>query len=402
MLRRSNKHMSSWRRVPLSVVAEPVSRPVTVCPGEQYRTLGVKWWGEGAYERQTIDGSQTAAKTLSIVRKDDLIINKIWVRHGSAAIADEQVDGCAGSGEFPTFDLSRDKVLPRWLHWLTKTRDFWTKCDALSRGTSGKNRIRPEAFLTIEIPLPPLSEQRRIVAKIDRLAAKIEEARGLRQLSSAAQEVMLPASLGAFFQVLAADHPVPTLRELATTITDGPHKTPHYVGEGIPFVTVKNMVTGQLSFSDLKYITSSDHAEISKRCRPERGDVLYSKDGATRGHPCFVDTDTEFNIFVSVALIKPKRDRLDGRYLCHLLNSAWIKDRMANKSRGDMIPHIVLGEIAQFPVPLPPLPEQRRIVEYLNNLQAKVDRLKELQAQTAAELDALLPSILDKAFKGEL
>jgi type I restriction enzyme S subunit len=75
---------------------------------------------------------------------------------------------------------------------------------------------------------------------------------------------------------------------------------------------------------------------------------------------------------------------------------------MVSKSRGDMIPHIVLREIRAFPIPNPPLSEQRRIVTYLDDLQAKVDTLKQLQTETAAELDALLPSVLDKAFKGEL
>ncbi len=167
--------------VRLSQFACPVVRPVSVQPGRLYRTLGVKWWGEGAYERETIDGSQTAAKTLSLIREGDLIINKIWVRHGSIGVVPKEMDGCAGSSEFPTFELDCDRVEPRWLHWLTKTRSFWQKCDALSQGTSGKNRIRPDLFLTIEVPLPPLNEQRRIVAHIEELAAKIEEARGLRK-----------------------------------------------------------------------------------------------------------------------------------------------------------------------------------------------------------------------------
>lgn len=99
---------------------EAVSRTISVEPGTSYRTLGVKWWGEGAYERQTIDGAETAAKTLSLVREGDLIINKIWVRHGSTAIVGADVDGCAASGEFPTFELDRSRVLPAWLHWQTK------------------------------------------------------------------------------------------------------------------------------------------------------------------------------------------------------------------------------------------------------------------------------------------
>ena len=126
------------------------------------------------------DRNGTAAKSLSIVQNGDLIINKIWVRHGSTAIASSAVAGCAASGEFPTFELDRSRVLTRWLHWQTQTSGFWAKCDALSRGTSGKNRIKPELFLTISVPLPSLEEQRRIVARIEELAAKIEEARGLR------------------------------------------------------------------------------------------------------------------------------------------------------------------------------------------------------------------------------
>jgi type I restriction enzyme S subunit len=152
-----------WKEVALGEIVQPVTRPVEVVTGQSYRTIGVKWWGEGSYERQTIDGSRTAAKTLSLVREGDLIINKIWVRHGSTAIASAGVDGCAASGEFPTFSLDPSRVVPRWIHWQTKTRSFWEKCDALSRGTSGKNRIKPELFLTIRVPLPPLVEQVRLV-----------------------------------------------------------------------------------------------------------------------------------------------------------------------------------------------------------------------------------------------
>jgi len=59
-------------------------------------------------------------------------------------------------------------------------------------------------------------------------------------------------------------------------------------------------------------------------------------------------------------------------------------------------------KLKALPIALPSLPEQRRIVAYLDNLQAKVDSLKRMQAETAAELDAVLPSVLDKAFKGDL
>jgi type I restriction enzyme S subunit len=396
--------MSKALTVRLDEVVAPVERSEIPQAGKTYRQIGVKLWGEGAYERETIDGSLTKYAKLFRAREGDFVVNKIWARNGSVAVVPESLAGCFGSGEFPMFAPKRDRLEPRWLHWLTKTAGFWAQCDQKSQGTSGKNRIKPSQILSLEIPLPLLSEQRRMVAKIDELAAHIYEARTLRLEAEKEADALLGSYLGVIFNDLAKTHPTHALGDLSSHILDGPHITPSYLPEGvpgIPFVTVKNMVSGQLDFSDLNYVSNEDHQIFSRRCQAQRGDVLYSKDGATRGRPCYVDTDREFSYFVSVALIKPLRERLDGRYLVHLLSSNWIKDRMAEKSRGDMIPHIVLREIRAFPIPTPSLVEQRRIVSELDALQAKVGAVKNLQAETAVELDALLPAFLDRVFNGD-
>ena len=182
--------------VPLSQIARPITRPIPVTPGTKYRTIGVKWWGEGAYERQTIDGAETAAKVLSIIREGDLVINKIWVRHGSTAIASSQVDGCAASSEFPTFELDLAKVRPRWIHWQTRTKIFWNKCSGLSKGTSGKNRIKPEKFLTVMVPLPSLPDQDKILAILD----KVEDIKRLQSDTAAELAALLPSILDKAFK----------------------------------------------------------------------------------------------------------------------------------------------------------------------------------------------------------
>jgi type I restriction enzyme S subunit len=237
------------------------------------------------------------------------------------------------------------------------------------------------------------------------VVAQIQEASRLSRQAAAEANALIGSHLGAKFSGLAKKFPVYPLGELTSHIVDGPHQTPRYLPEGlsgIPFITVKNMVTGTLNFTDLNYISEEDHRIFSKRCKAEKGDVLYSKDGATRGRPCLVATDREFSYFVSVALIKPLRDRLDGGYLVHLLNSHWITDRMIDKSRGDMIPHIVLREIQAYPVPLPPPHEQRRIIAELDAWRADLSRLQRSQAEASAELEALLPGVLDRAFEGHL
>jgi restriction endonuclease S subunit len=299
---------NTWKLTPLSEIATPIVRPVDVVPGNLYRTIGVKWWGEGAYERETIDGSQIVAKTLSIVREGDLIINKIWVRHGSTAIAGKDVDGCAGSGEFPTFELNPKKVLARWIHWQTKTKFFWEKCAHLSQGTSGKNRIKPELFLTVEIPLPPLEEQRRIVARIEELVGKVEEARGLRRGAIEEVQSLRIAVLKSIRESLTTKYPCRLMGDL-TKVSSG--STPHrdvslYWNGNIPWLK-----TGELLDSDI--YKSEEH--ITEEGLSNSGAKLFPIDtilvamygqGQTRGRTGRLLIEASTNQACAAILPNPK------------------------------------------------------------------------------------------------
>lgn len=192
------------------------------------------------------------------------------------------------------------------------------------------------------------------------------------------------------------------LAEVCVDITDGTHVTPRYVEHGVPFVSIKDMSGGFIDFSNVKYILPEEHAILSRRCKPEYGDILLSKVGSNNGMAVVVNTHGEFSIFVSLALIKLDKTKLESRFAEHMLNSTRLRELSETSTRGVGYKNLVLKFIREFPIPVPPLEEQRRIVAYLDELQGKVDRLKALQRETGAELEALLPSILDKAFKGEL
>ncbi|MDB5308915.1 MAG: restriction modification system specificity domain protein [Gemmataceae bacterium] len=394
---------ADWPRVPLGEVLKLQRRWVKLEPTETYFEIGVRSFGNGIFHKAPVTGQSLGDKRVLAIEPGDLVLNNVFAWEGAVAVAGPAEAGKIGSHRFVTSTPDQNRCTTAFFRWFFVSEPGLDVLRRASPGSAGRNRtLNLDQFFAAAVPLPPLTEQRRIVARVEAVAGRVAEARRLREEAKKEATALLAASLGRFFEAAAMRIGTRTLGELSVYITDGPHVTPTYVLDGVPFVTVKNMVTGKLTFDDLKYITPTDHAEFVKRCHPERGDVLYSKDGATRGWPCIVDTDREFSIFVSVALIKMKRDLLDGEYLCYVLRSSWIRDRMHTKSRGDMIPHIVLREIKEFPIPLPPLPEQRRIVAHLDALQAKVDALRTLQAETAAELDALLPAVLAKAFAGEL
>jgi type I restriction enzyme S subunit len=392
----------------LSQVAQPIQRSIEVLPGTNYRTIGVKWWGEGAYERVTIDGTQTAAKTLTLVKENDLIINKIWVRNGSTAIASRKVDGCAASGEFPTFELDQTKVFPRWLHWITKTKGFWHKCDVLSQGTSGKNRIRPELFLTITIPLPPIEEQRRIVARIEELAAKIEEARGLRRESVEEADKLVEELEFQLWPDEDVKNNSCSLEEVTVFLSRGRYSEQGYSDHYL--IKTQHVQLG-------KYIKSQFtlDSEIAERVQPEatvkKGDVLIACSAAgCLGRVAQFMEDQLASTDTHVAIARANTMVILPEYLYAYLKGAQGQIQLRSRERGDWtrekvgfrLTELNLADLKRVPVPVPSIPEQRNLLERLENLQSKLNIIKGNQSVTSAELNALLPSILDKAFKGEL
>ena len=99
--------------------ATPAIRGEAPAAGQPYRQIGVRLWGEGAYERETIDGSATKYAQLFRAEVGDIVVNKIWARNGSVAVVQPELAGTYGSGEFPMFELDRARVIPRWVHWIT-------------------------------------------------------------------------------------------------------------------------------------------------------------------------------------------------------------------------------------------------------------------------------------------
>lgn len=389
-------------RVQLRNAAEPVSRPVSPSPGEIYRQLGVSLWGKGAYEREPVDGGLTKYQQLFRAEQGDIVVNKIWARNGSVAVVDDSLAGCHGSNEFPMFAPIEGRLDPRWMHWVTKTKDFWAQCDQKSQGTSGQNRIKPERFLDVEIPLPPLSEQRRIVARIEELTAKVEEARVARRDSEKELVALTNSYANAVFE--NADIQTVPLGDVCLVITDGTHQTPRYVDEGATFLSAQNVKPFRFMPEVHRKVSWEDFVGYTARNKPARGDVLLTRVGAGIGEAAVVDRDIEFAIYVSLALIRPDTKVLMPEYLVQWLNSpiGRAHSRVNTLGKGHSQGNLNLNLLRAFPIPILTLDEQHRIVSELNELRNKVDTVKALQAETTAELDAMLPAILDKAFKGEL
>jgi type I restriction enzyme S subunit len=152
-------------------------------PDVQYRQITVKLWGKGVVLRGILTGAEISSSRQMVARQGQFILSRIDARNGSLGIVPKELDGAVVTNDFPVFNVVENKLLPAYLGWMCRTESFVEECKRASEGTTNRVRLQEDKFLAREIPLPPLAEQRRVVARIEELAAQIHEVRALRRAS---------------------------------------------------------------------------------------------------------------------------------------------------------------------------------------------------------------------------
>ncbi len=257
-------------------------------------------------------------------------------------------------------------------------------------------KLNQEKMRSILIPVAPNKEQKRIVSRLDAAFSHIDElkANAEKQLSEA--RALFQKSLDkALCNKRWRQY---TLNELCIQITDGTHKTPHYTDKGVPFLSVKNVTSGYIDMNNTRYISEDEHRELIKRCKPEFGDILYTKVGTT-GVAKVIDVKKEFSIFVSLALLKIKKELVSNKFLEYVLNSPYVYKQSQKLTSGAANRNYLLNDIKKVELYIPHLSEQQRIVERLDALSAHVRELEEYQKKIITECDALKQALLRKVFE---
>jgi type I restriction enzyme S subunit len=192
------------------------------------------------------------------------------------------------------------------------------------------------------------------------------------------------------------------LDEVCELITCGVAARPEYVDDGIPFLSAKNVKEGQIVWSGYNCISEKTHKELTKNNKPLLGDILYTRVGSY-GEAAVIEDDYEFSVFVSLTLIKVDKNILNNYFLKHYLNSDFVK-RLAKKSiSGSGVGNLNVGTVREFPILLPPLPEQQRIVTILDEAFAAIAKAKANAEQNLKNAKELFESYLQGVFenKGE-
>lgn len=355
-------------------------------------------------------------------------------------------------------------VNPAFLSFCFQTPEYWQFISENIAGNAQPN-CNATKLASLTLPVPPLEEQKRIVAKTEELLTQVNAARDRlakvpKILKRFRQSVLAAACSGRLTEdwreqqtefteakelydriqklrseryerdsTLAAhqgrrkpadprnaarsNKPVIELpdlpqewglfplQDLSYLITDGTHRTPEYLEDGVVFLSVKNIRPFRILDAEIKRISLQEHKEINARCNPEPGDILYTKIGSY-GYAAANEISYPFSLFVSVALIKPVRECLLTEYAEIVMNSEIVFAQARDRVSGSGTPDLHLIEIRDFRIPLPPPEEQHEIVRRIEALFKLAEAIEKRVEAATKRADKLTQAILGKAFRGEL
>ena len=303
------------------------------------------------------------------------LLSKKYFEHGDIlfAITGESVDDiakccvyighekCLAGGDIVVLKHNQN---PKYLSYALATTD--------ARQQKSKGKVKSKvvhssvpAIREIKVPVPPIEVQCEIVRILDNftnLTAELTAELTARKTQYAYYRDNLLTTKPQWNHVKILDM-------LSQPITDGPHTTPQFVQNGVPFISVDSIWDGKIHFEKRRgYITEEFDEECCKKYKPQKNDVYMVKSGSTTGKVAFVDTDIRFNIWSPLAAMRVN-EKNSARFLFYLLQTERVQKQVKAKSSHGSQPNLGMRELEQFEVDIPPLDVQNRIVNVLDNFE---------------------------------
>jgi len=353
-----------------------------------YPMVGVLSFGRGLFDREPIEHGNTSYRFFYRLRAEHVVMSQLFGWEGALALSSEKFAGKFLSPQFPTFLCDEKKLNRGFLGWLMRCQAFWEDLGSRTSGMGDRRRtLNPEALFKCDIPLPSLAEQRRIVTRIDELAAYIDEARSLRTQVADEAEALCRAII---------------YEDGATSLTPMSELVRLRSPDVIVELTETYQFAGVYSFGRGVFraqAKSGMEFAYPKLSRLKAGNFVYPKlmawEGALGIVPPGCDgcvVSTEFPVFEVL------EDRILPEVLDTYFRMPTVWPLLSGASTGTNVRRRRLNpqDFLKYKIPLP----SRSAQEQLRKVRAEVHALRRLQAESSVELDALLPAALDRAFNG--
>lgn len=333
-----------------------------------------------------------------LIKPGDLVISGINAAKGAIAIyGEDNKKSAAATIHYSSYEINKGKADSLYLWYFLRSKTFRNiLLRNLPKGI--KTEVKQKRLLSIEIPFPDIEEQKRIVAKIESLMKRIEETRRLRAKTSEETETCLNQTREKIFKHALKSKEKMCLDKVALLergkFSHRPRNDLRFFGGEHPWIQIEEIESSNKYIKAWNQTLNDEGLKISRKFR--KGTVLISI-AATIGAVGILNFDC--CIPDSIVALTPK-EGIESEYLYHYLQ--YLRTHLEEIAPRSAQKNINLKILSPLPVPLLSTFEQQSIVAYLDSLRAKVDELKRLQAETEKDLEELVPSILDRAFKGGL
>ncbi len=252
----------------------------------------------------------------------------------------------------------------------------------------------------LSIPLPPLEEQKRIAGILN----KADELKKLREEADKKTQELIPAIFHEMVgsrvkkgKELPAGWKWVKLDDVCLLVVDSEHKTAPIATQGYPYVRTPDIGKGFLNLRDTRRVSRDTYVNWTKKAIPHAGDLILTRE-APVGNVAVIPVNTELCLGQRTVLLRPDQKLAVAQYLCYLLLGGSVQETFHSLSSGATVPHLNLADIRKLEIPLPSLPEQKRIATRLN----QAEEIKKTNAESNKKIEELQSSLLQRAFRGEL
>jgi type I restriction enzyme S subunit len=377
--------------VPLGEVVAQSKEYIDAPEARTYPKLSVKLYGKGVALDVPTDGANLKMKRHQLAKAGQVILSEIWGKKGAIGFVPPEGEGALCTSHFFLFDVDGAKVVPKWLEYIFEANFLEEQLDFEAKGTTGYAAVRPAHFMKATVPLPPLPEQRRLVERIAALAEKIDEAISLQRQGDQGLEAICRSILGGSGD--GACRPTPLAELVRFRKPDVDVKADEtYQFAGV-YCFGRGVFVGQRKTGmNFKY---------TRLTRLKAGNLVYPKLMAWEGALGIVPPDCD-GLVVSPEF--PVFEVDESRVLPEVLDvyfrtpSVW--PTLSGASTGTNVRRRRLNpaDFLRHDFPLPPITTQRKLQE----VKRRVEEGRQYRESAAKELAAMLPAILDRAFRGEL
>jgi type I restriction enzyme S subunit len=395
-----------WPLVAFSELFTPNRRPYTLGPTEDANLVGMRLYGQGPFHREFKPATKIRKKTHFTIKTGDVIYNKLFAWKGAFGVVPPGLDGMFVSDKYPTYQHDPSRVDLDYLKWYFRYPPLWEQAYQMSTGSAALSKLtlNPPRFMDLVIPLPPLAEQKRVAKKIEHLASRVSEAHVLRRKSSREADSLIRSRLREIGERLPHNG---TLEHVLSGKPRNGWSAKCDNAEGGIAVLTLGAVTGY-EYDPEAIKRTSMATDSTAHYWLQEGDLLITRSNtpALVGHAAVYTGTPSPCIYPDLMMRVPVDAALAStRFVWYWLQTPQVREYILANAKGTSSTMKKISQGVVMGIPFPHTlsnDEQREIVHYLDSLQVKAEHLKSFQKMTAVELDALLPSILDRAFKGEL